>query len=175
MCIRDRAGEASETEVGAAGCPQEMSVKASRIPRVKVKIAFMCMGICLLYTSYPFKYPCRQTTWLTLRLSHTSGSTGTAGFEALPGRQGPLYRVLPLLESVPWGRGSSHRPPGSAPAECSRPPLRSGTIPAGDVYKRQVSMWYEKRGVEGLNTAIKGGADNAFYDAAATCVGIAHL
>ena len=39
------AGEASETEGGAAGCPQEMSVKASRIPRGKVKIAFMCMGI----------------------------------------------------------------------------------------------------------------------------------
>ena len=45
-------------------------------------------------------------------------------------------------------------------------------LPVGDC---TVSMWYEKRGVEGLNTAIKGGADNAFYDAAATCVGIAHL
>lgn len=45
-------------------------------------------------------------------------------------------------------------------------------LPVGDC---TVSMWYEKRGVEGLNTAIKGGADNAFYDAATTCVGIAHL
>lgn len=45
-------------------------------------------------------------------------------------------------------------------------------LPTGDC---TVRMWYEKCGVEKLNASIKGGADNAFYDAAATCLGIAHL
>ena len=45
-------------------------------------------------------------------------------------------------------------------------------LPAGDC---TVRMWFEKCGAERLDAAIKGGADNAFYDPAATCLGIAHL
>lgn len=45
-------------------------------------------------------------------------------------------------------------------------------LPVGEC---TVRMWYEKCGAEKLDASIKGGADNAFYDPAAACFGIAHL